>query len=220
MKHSRFPHFTMKAAMCVQVRAPSKKELRFFPHGMGRNGLSILISQGGSPMTDLGIGGRTMSSRWKIVSLVLASVTAIAAGLAAAAPAQASAPADLRGVLRNVGTGLCLDWQGSLNTGNITSVVSRPCTGSATQQWAYSEADQMIHNTGTDYCAVTGNTNAVFVATCADQWGQHWGYTSDGRFHQLDWTVGCMQDDKSWSYVSWTGICHYTDIEVWQHPTA
>ncbi|GAB3818692.1 ricin-type beta-trefoil lectin domain protein [Micromonospora zhanjiangensis] len=123
-------------------------------------------------------------------------------------------------MLRNAGTGLCLDWSGSLNPGNATFVVTAPCTGSKTQRWTYSEADHQIRNTGTDYCAVTGNTNAVFVATCADLWGQHWGYTGDGRFHQLDWTVGCMQDDTSFSYVSWTGICRNTDIEVWRQAAA
>jgi ricin-type beta-trefoil lectin protein len=158
-----------------------------------------------------------MSSRRKIASLVVAGATAIVAGLAAAAPAQASTAADPQGVLRNAGTGLCLDWPGSLNPGSTTFAVTATCTGSKTQQWTYSEADRLIHNTGTGYCAVTANTDAVFVTTCADRWGEHWGYTRDGRFHQLDWTTGCMQDNKSWgSYVTWTGICRNTDIEVWQ----
>ena len=159
-----------------------------------------------------------MASGRKIASMVAASAAAVVAGLTAAAPAQAATGADLRGVLRNAGTGLCLDWPGTLNPGNATFVVTAPCTGSKTQQWTYSDTDHLIHNTGTGYCAVTANTDAVFVTTCADQWGQHWGYTSDGRFHQLDWTVGCMQDDKTWGdNVTWAGVCKNTSIEVWQH---
>ncbi|MEV6637299.1 ricin-type beta-trefoil lectin domain protein [Actinoplanes sp. NPDC051470] len=162
-----------------------------------------------------------MPSRGKIASLVAAGAMTVVAGLTAAAPAQASAAADLRGTLRNAGTGLCLDWPGSLNPGNATLAVTATCTGSKTQQWTYSETDHLIHNTGTNYCAATANTNAVFVTTCADKWGEHWNYTSDGRFHQLDWTTGCMQDNRSaGAYVTWTGVCQTTDIEVWQHPAA
>ncbi len=160
-----------------------------------------------------------MSSPRKIASLLVAGITAVVVGLTSAAPAQAGTANDLLGVYRNAGTGLCLDWSGSVGQGT-TFVVTATCTGSKTQQWTYSETDHLIRNTGTDYCAITSNTNAVFIATCADRWGEHWGYTSDGRFHQLDWTVGCMQDDKSWSYVSWTGVCRNTDIEVWRHPIA
>jgi hypothetical protein len=166
-------------------------------------------------------GGSTMSSRRKLASLAAAGATVIVAGLATAAPAQANTATGSGGVLRNAGTGLCLDWSGTLNPGNATFVVTTACTGSKTQRWTYSEADHLIRNTGTDYCAVTANTDAVFIATCADKWGEHWGYTGDGRFHQLDWTVGCMQDDKTWGdYVTWTGVCKNTSIEVWQHQPA
>ena len=158
-----------------------------------------------------------MSSRRKIVSLVAAGATAIVTGLVAAAPAQACTAADRQGELRNAGTGLCLDWPGTLNPGNATFAVTAACTGSRTQRWTYSEADHLIRNTGTAYCVSTANTNAVFVTTCANQFAEHWGYTSDGRFHQLDWTTGCMQDDKSLEeYVTWAGRCQNTDIEVWQ----
>jgi hypothetical protein len=165
--------------------------------------------------------GSNMPTRLKIASLVTAGAMTVVAGLTAAAPAQADAAADQRGTLRNAGTGLCLDWSGSLNPGNVTNAVTTTCTGSKTQLWTYSAADHLIRNTDTAYCAATGNTNAVFITTCSGQWGEHWGYTSDGRFHQLDWTTGCMQDDKSLGPdVTWTGVCRNTDIEVWQHAAA
>ena len=138
------------------------------------------------------------------------SAVLVAAGPIAASPAGASTVGDSDGVLRNKSTGLCLD-HSDLNG----FIVTAACDGSPRQQWSYSRSTHTLRNTGTDNCLVTGNSSAMWLAPCTDRWGEHWGYTDDGRIHQLDWTVGCVKDSRDWPYTYWGGLCNGTDDEVW-----
>lgn len=156
-----------------------------------------------------------MSFRRKIASLVLATAALTAAGLAAAAPARAGTTGDPQGMLRNAESGLCIDWPGGLNPSGYQIAKTSACTGAPTQQWTYSDASHTFRNSGTAYCLATANTSAVLVVTCDGGWFQHWGFTGDGRIHQLDWTVGCVKGDTSWGYTYW-GQCTGSPDEVWE----
>ena len=51
------------------------------------------------------------------------------------------------------------------------------------------------------------------VAACDSGLLIHWELTADGRIHQLDWGIGCLDDVRS-QYLTW-GPCDAKADEVW-----
>ena len=148
----------------------------------------------------------------KILSTLAASALLTVSLLAAAQPTQAAAPG---GELRNADTGLCID-RGE-HPERPVAAFTAPCDGSVSQRWVRSAADQTIR-TPDGRCLATGSTSGIFVAACDSGLLVRWGQTSDGRIHQLDWGIGCIEDFRT-ATLTW-GACTNSRNEVWSSLTA
>jgi hypothetical protein len=144
----------------------------------------------------------------KMMSIVM-SCAALAASLLAAGPAQAATDA---GVLRNSDTGLCIT-RPQQTADRPLPVFTAACDGAATQQWVYSTTEQTIRTPSNGLCLSTGSSSGIFVAKCDSGLLVHWGLTGDGRIHQLDWGIGCVEDYRT-QYLTW-GACTNDLNEVW-----
>ncbi|MBO0898690.1 ricin-type beta-trefoil lectin domain protein [Cellulomonas sp. zg-ZUI222] len=143
----------------------------------------------------------------KIISTLAASALLALSLLGAAQPAQAAAPG---GELRNKDTGLCVDRRE--HPERPVAAFTTRCNGSATQRWVYSASDQTIR-TPDGRCLATGSTSGIFVTACDSGLLVRWGQTSDGRIHQLDWGIGCIEDFRTVT-LTW-GACTNSPNEVW-----
>ncbi|MFI9640487.1 ricin-type beta-trefoil lectin domain protein [Micromonospora sp. NPDC051925] len=143
----------------------------------------------------------------KVISALAASVLLAVSLFGAAQPARAAV---VGGELRNKDTGLCVDrrerpeWP--------VSAFTTECTGVDTQRWVYSASDQTIR-TPDGRCLGTGSTSGIFVVDCAGGALVRWGFTIDGRIHQLDWGIGCIEDYRT-EWLTWGG-CDNNPNEVW-----
>jgi hypothetical protein len=142
-----------------------------------------------------------------IISTLAASALLAVSLFGAVLPAQA-APSG--GELRNEDTGLCVDRREDPE--RPVAAFTTTCNGSATQRWVYSAADQTIR-TPDGRCLATGSSSGIFVADCDSGLLVRWGQTSDGRIHQLDWGIGCIEDFRTES-LTW-GACTRSPDEVW-----
>jgi ricin-type beta-trefoil lectin protein len=167
-------------------------------------------------MIDVGVGADDIrilekegarTTMRKLISIVAASV-ALAAALIGAQPAQAATNA---GVLRNKDTGLCVDRPQP--TDRPLTVFTTACDGTPSQRWVYSAAEQTIRTPDTGLCLATGSTAGIFVADCNSGLLIHWAFAPDGRIHQVDWGLGCVEDYRT-QYLTW-GACTNEANEVW-----
>jgi len=144
----------------------------------------------------------------KMMSIVVVCAT-LTASLIGASAAQA---ATKTGVLRNSDTGLCIA-RPQQTADRALPVFTAACDDAATQQWAYSTTEQTIRPPGTGLCLSTGSSSGIFVAACDSGLLVHWEITSDGRIHQLDWGIGCVEDYRT-QHLTW-GPCTNDSNEVW-----
>ncbi|MGC4806901.1 ricin-type beta-trefoil lectin domain protein [Micromonospora sp. DT233] len=149
----------------------------------------------------------------KIISTLTASAALALSLLGAAQPAQAAAAG---GELRNKDTGLCVDRREVADLPVIAFTTT--CNGSAKQRWVYSPSDHTIRTTD-GRCLSTASSTGVFVDPCDSGLLVRWGPTADGRIHQLDWGIGCLEDYRT-EWLTW-GACDNHTNEIWTSlPTA
>jgi hypothetical protein len=153
-----------------------------------------------------------MSLRKQIVSIAVTATAIAGTGVVMGTPAYA---ADSTGALRNAVTSLCLDWPGEMGP-NGRLIYTSACNGSSTQQWTFTETDQAIRNTGTDFCLNSGGSTAVWIEPCGTvQDMENWAFAGDGRVNHLFWPDSCLEDEAGRQYVE-VGLCDGRPNEVWQ----
>ena len=146
----------------------------------------------------------------KIISTLAASAALSVSLFGLAQPAQA---ATAGAELRNQDTGLCVDRREDPE--RPVSAFTTECDGGSTQHWVYSTSDLTIR-TPDGRCLGTGSTSGIFVVDCAGGALVHWGLTADGRIHQLDWGIGCIEDYRT-EWLTWGG-CDNNPNEIWSSP--
>lgn len=141
------------------------------------------------------------------VSTLAAAALLTLSLVGAVQPAHAAAAGS---ELRNQDTGLCVDRRE--HPERPVAAFTTACDGSSSQRWVYSAADQTIR-TPDGRCLATGSSSGIFVADCGSGLLVRWGQASDGRIHQLDWGIGCIEDFRTES-LTW-GACTRSPDEVW-----
>ncbi|MFG1606473.1 ricin-type beta-trefoil lectin domain protein [Actinoplanes sp. NPDC049265] len=139
----------------------------------------------------------------------IAASAALAGSLVGAHPAQAAASD--AGQLRNKDTGLCVERQDPAD--RPLAVFMAECDGGAKQQWVYSAAAETIRTPGTGLCLSTSSTSTIAAGACDSGLLVHWRFSADGRIHQVDWGIGCVEDYRT-QYLTW-GACTNETNEVW-----
>ena len=150
----------------------------------------------------------------KILSTVAACVALTVGLLGVVQPAQAAGRGQ---VLRNVETGLCIDRPAG-SADRPVPVFTTGCDGTSSQRWVYSEASHTIRTPDTGLCLATGSSSGISVSACDGGLLVHWELTTDGRIHQLDWGIGCVDDVRS-EFLTW-GPCDNKANEIWSRTAA